>query len=48
MNKKRTRDSDMLEPLGEGQEDLPESLDFHPILNPEVRYLSRRHAYADS
>ena len=36
MVKKRNRDSDLLNPLEEGQEDLPESLDFHPILDPEV------------
>ena len=40
-NKKRTRDSDLLEPLRpDVEEPVPLSLDFHDILDPEVSPLS--------
>ena len=39
--KKRTRDSDLLEPLRpEAEEPLPQSLEFHEILDPEVLAVS--------
>ena len=35
-NKKRTRDSDLMQPLQEDRDEVPESLEFHPITDPEV------------
>lgn len=47
--KKRGRDSDLLEPLrtNQGDDDIPRSLEFNEVLDPEVRLSVKRPYEAD-